>query len=138
MDIKSFLRPPIMNETKKIIVSKDFIGTDGKPVEFKIRKIDQETNDKLLRRAQKQVKQNGQMVTITDNEKFGCLLITTCVIEPDFKNSEICEYYETMDPLDVPRRMLTSGEYARLMMEINSFNGFDAITDEAIGETAKN
>lgn len=138
MDIKSFLRPPIMNETKKIIVSKDFIGTDGKPVEFTIRKIDQETNDKLVKRAQKQVVQNGQLVNIMDNEKFGCLLVTTCVVEPDFKNAEICEYYKTVDPLDVPRRMLSSGEYAKLMMEINSFNGFDSLTVSAIGETAKN
>ena len=61
-----------------------------------------------------------------------------CVIEPDFKNSEICAYYKTVDPLEVPERMLSSGEYAKLMEEINKLNGFDDDTTEAIEETAKN
>lgn len=138
MDIKAFLLPPVMEETKEVIISKRIKGEDGKPIPFVIRRIDQETNDKLVRRAQKQVVQNGQIMTIMDNEKFGCLLISTCVLVPDFKNAEMCRHYETMDPLDVPRRMLSSGEYAKLMMEINSFNGFDDLTVSAIGETAKN
>lgn len=136
-DIKAFLLPPVMEETKEVVISKRAKREDGSPVPFVLRAIDQETNDKLIRRSQRRVKMNGQLVTELDSEKYGKLLVQACVVEPDFKNTELCEYYKTVDPLDVPSRMLSSGEYAKLMQEINCLNGFDDI-DGVLGETAKN
>lgn len=136
-DIKAFLLPPVMEETKEVVITKRAVDEDGKPVPFVLRRIDQETNDRLLRQAQRKVKVNGLITTNTDNEKYGKLLVQACVVEPDFKNAEICAYYKTVDPLDVPSRMLSSGEYARLMQEINTLNGFDDDID-AIEDTAKN
>lgn len=137
-DIKAFLLPPVMEETKEVVITNRAKGPDGKPIPFKLRRIDQETNSKLVKQAQKKKKVNGQIVTELDSARFGNLLILACVIEPDFKNSEICAYYKTVDPLEVPERMLSSGEYAKLMEEINKLNGFDDDTTEAIEETAKN
>lgn len=137
-DIKAFLLPPVMEETKEVVITNRAKGPDGKPIPFKLRRIDQETNSKLVKQAQKKKKVNGQIVTELDNARFGNLLILACVIEPDFKNSEICAHYKTVDPLEVPERMLSSGEYAKLMEEINKLNGFDDDTTEAIEETAKN
>lgn len=136
-DIKAFLLPPVMEETKEVVITKRAVDEDGKPVPFVLRRIDQETNDRLLRQAQRKVKVNGLITTNTDNEKYGKLLVQACVVEPDFKNADICAYYKTVDPLDVPSRMLSSGEYARLMQEINTLNGFDDDID-AIEDTAKN
>lgn len=136
-DIKAFLLPPVMEETKEVVITKRAVDEDGKPVPFILRRIDQETNDRLLRQAQRKVKVNGLITTNTDNEKYGKLLVQACVVEPDFKNAEICAYYKTVDPLDVPSRMLSSGEYAKLMQEINTLNGFDDDID-AIEDTAKN
>lgn len=137
-DIKAFLLPPVMEETKEVVITNRAKGPDGKPIPFKLRRIDQETNSKLVNQAQKKKKVNGQIVTELDSARFGNLLILACVIEPDFKNSEICAHYKTVDPLEVPERMLSSGEYAKLMEEINKLNGFDDDTTEAIEETAKN
>lgn len=137
-DIKAFLLPPVMEETKEVVITNRAKGPDGKPIPFKLRRIDQETNSKLVKQAQKKKKVNGQIVTELDSARFGNLLILACVIEPDFKNSEICAHYKTVDPLEVPERMLSSGEYAKLMEEINKLNGFDDDTTEAIEETAKN
>lgn len=137
-DIKAFLLPPVMEETKEVVITNRAKGPDGKPIPFKLRRIDQETNSKLVKQAQKKKKVNGQIVTELDSARFGNLLILACVIEPDFKNSEICDHYKTVDPLEVPERMLSSGEYAKLMEEINKLNGFDDDTTEAIEETAKN
>ncbi|NBI73361.1 hypothetical protein D3Z50_20435, partial [Clostridiaceae bacterium] len=94
------------------------------------------TNDRLIRRAQRTSKVNGQTVRELDTEKYGKLLISACVIEPNFKDAELCAYYKTVDPLDVPGKMLSSGEYAKLMQEINSLNGFEDI--DGLEETAKN
>ncbi len=137
-DIKAFLLPPVMEETKEVVITKRAVGEDGKPVPFKLRRIDQETNNKLVRQSQRKKKVNGQIITELDNTRFGNLLILECVIDPDFKNSELCAYYKTVDPLDVPGRMLSSGEYAKLMEEINKLNGFDDDTADAVDETAKN
>lgn len=135
-DIKAFLLPPVMEETKEAVITKRAKGPDGKPVPFVLRALDQETNDKLIRRAQRTNKVNGQTVRELDTEKYGKLLISACVIEPNFKDAELCAYYKTVDPLDVPGKMLSSGEYAKLMQEINSLNGFEDI--DGLEETAKN
>lgn len=140
MDIKAFLQPPVMNETKEVVISKRFKGADGKPVPFVIRVIDQETNGKLLKQATKKVKTNGQIVQELDSDKYGKLLVQACVAEPNFKNSEICDYYQTVDPLDVPGRMLTVGEYNRLVNAIKEINELVTSEDEyaAMEEEAKN
>ena len=129
MDIKAFLQPPVMNETKKVIVSKRFKGEDGKPVPFIIRVIDQETNNKLISQATKRTKKGGQLLREFDDQKYGKLLVSACVVEPNFKDSEICSYYKTVDPLDVPERMLNVGEYNYLVEKIRELNQI-AMTDE--------
>ncbi len=128
-NIKAFLLPPVMEETKEVVITKRAVDEDGKPVPFILRRIDQETNDRLLRQAQRKVKVNGLITTNVDNEKYGKLLVQACVVEPDFKNAELCAYYKTVDPLDVPSRMLSSGEYARLMQEINERKVFNVGID---------
>ena len=50
-DIKAFLQPPVLNETKEVIISKRFKDENGKPIPFVIRVIDQETNDRLIKQA---------------------------------------------------------------------------------------
>lgn len=137
-NIKAFLLPPVMEETKEVVITKRAKGSDGKPVPFVLRRIDQETNNKLLKQAQKREQKNGQIIVETDNDKFGKLLVLASVVEPDFRNSELCAHYKTMDPLDVPVRMLSSGEYAKLMQEINKLNGFDDDTSYVTEDTAKN
>ena len=137
-NIKAFLLPPVMEETKEVVITKRAKGPDGKPVPFVLRRIDQETNNKLLKQAQKREQKNGQIIVETDNDKFGKLLVLASVVEPEFRNSELCAHYKTMDPLDVPVRMLSSGEYAKLMQEINKLNGFDDDTSYVTEDTAKN
>ena len=105
-----------------------------------IRVIDQETNDALIKRATRRTKANGMSLQELDNDKYGKLLIDACVVEPNFKDAQVCDYYKTMDPLEVPGRMLSVGEYSRLVREIKEFNELITTDEEAeaIEETAKN
>lgn len=138
--IKAFLQPPVMEETKEVIVSKRFKDENGNPVPFVIRVIDQETNDKLINQATRKVKKNGQIIRDFDEERYAKLLLSSCVVEPDFKNSEICAYYKAVDPLDVPGRMLNVGEYNYLVKKIRELNEI-ALSDEefeGLVEEAKN
>lgn len=123
-----------MEETKEVVISNRFKGEDGKPLKFKIRVIDQMTNDRLIRKATKRKKVKGETITELDHEAYAGSLILACTIEPDFRDSELCEYYREMVPENVPGKMLSSGEYRKLMDAINELNGFydsDDIEDEA-------
>ena len=108
-NIAAFLQPPVMGEEKKVWISRRFKGEDGKPLPFVIRVIDQETNAKLLKQATRKNRVNGQMVQEMDADRYGKLLVDACVVEPNFRDSEVCAYYKTTDPLEVPGRMLTAG-----------------------------
>lgn len=139
-DIKAFLQPPVMNEEKEVVISKRFRGADGKPVPFVIRVIDQETNGKLLKQAMRKTKLNGQIVQELDSNKYGKLLVQACVVSPDFRDAEVCAYYKTADPLDVPGRMMTVGEYNRLVKAIKELNELITSDEElaALEEEVKN
>ena len=132
-NIKAFLQPPVMEKTEKVFLSDRFKGEDGKPVPFEIRVIDQETNDKLVNQATKKTKKSGMIFQELNNEKYMKLLIQACVVEPNFKDSEICAYYKTVDPLDVPGRMLSVGEYSQLSKAIRKLNGI-IVDDEELDE----
>lgn len=134
--LQGFLQPSPMDETKEVIISERFKGEDGRPLPFKLRKIDQETANNLLKKCQRTKTVNGQTVRETDNAKYSNLLILQCVVEPNFRDTEMCEFYKVVDPADIPGRMLSLGEYSRLSDAIMSFNDFD--TPERIEEEAKN
>lgn len=140
MSIKAFMQPPIEAETKEVIISARFADEKGKPQPFVIRAISQETNEGLRKKAVRPVKKNGVVVgEDIDTAKYGKLLVLACTVEPDFKDKELCDYYKTLDPSDVPSRMLSAGEYAKLVKEINELNGFISSDDgEALEEEAKN
>ncbi len=132
--LKGFLQPSPMMETKEVVISNRFKGEDGKPLRFKIRVIDQKTNDGLIKKATKRKKIKGETVTELDHEDYASRLIVACTVEPDFRDSELCEYYKEMIPENVPGKMLSSGEFRKLLDEINELNGFydsDDIEDEA-------
>ena len=139
-NLKAFMLPPVEEETKEVIISDRFKDGD-KPVPFVIRVISYETNEALRKRASHPVRRNGMVVSEEfDSNLYGRLLVQACVASPNFKDAELCEYYKTKDPLEVPGRMLKAGEFNKLMREINKLNGF-AQNDEdmaTIEEEAKN
>lgn len=134
MDLRAYMQPPVVNETKTVYPSKRLRGADGKPAPFVIRVIDQETNNKLIKQATEKKKANGRLVETLNSEKYGNLLIRACVVEPDLKNTELCAYYETVNPVDTINRMLSVGEYNRLVREIKLLNEIDELTDDEDAE----
>jgi hypothetical protein len=136
-DIRAFLQPPVTEERHEVIISKRFKGADGKPAPFVLRAIDPEINNKITKQCTKQVIKNGVSYPEVDSEMLSKKLILACVVEPDFRDAKLCEYYKTVDPLDVPGRMLTIGEYNRLFKEIRNICGMAEDTEAEV-EEAKN
>lgn len=134
MDLRAYMQPPVVNEIKTVYPSKRLRGADGKPAPFVIRVIDQETNNKLIKQATEKKKVNGRLVETLNSEKYGNLLIQACVVEPDLKNTELCAYYKTVNPVDTINRMLSVGEYNRLVREIKLLNEIDELADDEDAE----
>ena len=135
--LSAFLHPEPMDITKEIIIS-DRFKEDGKLVPFKIRTISQAENDALVKKAQKVDMVRGRRIQYQDDQKYTNSLIVACTVQPNFKGAELCQAYGTLDPLEVPGKMLLSGETAKLVEAIMTLNGFTIQPPEEEEEEAKN
>lgn len=141
--LSDFLNP-ILPEEQEIYVSDRFVqhdeegnvvmGRDGKPIPrlFRVRALTQAENDEITKRATRTTVVKGQKVSQLDGLEYGRRLVVTATVDPDFSNSALCQHYGTLDPLEVPGKMLLSGEYNKLMEAITALSGFgDPAEDEA-------
>ena len=136
--LEAFLHPIAVEETKKVEISKRFIGEDGKPVPFEIKTIPQGENSQLIKKYTRRKLVNGSTTEIFDTTGYTNALIVECTVQPDFQDSRMCEAYGVLDPMMVPGKMLLSGEYSALVGEIMKLNGFDADSLLKDEEEAKN
>lgn len=121
--LKAFLQPPVTGVTKQVIVSNRFKDDEGNQVPFVIKAISQKENEKLAHMSRKTAIVKGNPVESLDNLLYTKRLLLACVQEPDFSAQEMCKYYGTEDPLEVPSQMLSIGEYNRLSEAILELNG---------------
>lgn len=136
--LDAFLNPISQEETKEVVISKRFVDEKGNPVPFKIKTITQEKNDALIKNAtsRKKVGQN-QYQEVIDNTRYRGNLLLSCVVEPDFNTEEMRKRYGSEDPVEIPRKMLLTGEYANLLKAIMDLNGFNQDPDEMLDEAKK-
>ena len=128
--LSAFLNPVQVQETRDIVISKRFVGEDGKPAPFRIRSLTQEENESLRKRSLKTRRVNGQPQEYLDSAEFSSRMIVTATVEPDFSSKELCDAYGVLDPMLVPGRMLLAGEYAALMSAITDLCGFSDTAEE--------
>lgn len=133
-NLSAFLNPVNSVDRQEVVVSKRFRGEDGKPVPFVIRPISQAENDDLIRKSTRHSKVNGQWVDRLDKTEYGHRVVVAATVEPDFACEEMCKAYGTLDPLEVPGKMLLTGEYGKLSQAIMELSGLDDDPEE----TAKN
>lgn len=136
--LEAFLHPIAVEETKKVEISKRFIGEDGKPVPFEIKTIPQGDNSQLIKKYTRRKLVSGTTTEIFDTSAYTNALIVECTVQPDFRDRRMCETYGVLDPEMVPGKMLLSGEYSALVGEIMKLNGFDADSLLRDEEEAKN
>ena len=128
--LSAFLHPAVTREEKEVIISKRFLGEDGKPVPFKIRSLTQEENAAIIKTATRQKKVDGQWQDSIDANELSARTIVEATVFPDFRSAELCEKYGTKDPVQVPGKMLLAGEFGRLIDAVSKLSGFDKSLDE--------
>lgn len=134
-NLSAFLKPAYLREEKELVISKRFLDEEGNPAPFKIRSVSQEENEQITKASRRQRKVGSMVQEHLDSIEYGRRLVVTCTMVPDFRAKEMCEAYGTLDPMQVPGKMLTAGEFAALLDAISELSGFDAETPE---DEAKN
>lgn len=132
-NLSAFLNPEKV-DNMSLVVSPRFKDEEGKPVPFVIRPITQQENDALARQSTRAVTVKGQQVEKLNNVEYCRRIVTAATLTPDFSDEALCRAYGTMDPLEVPGRMLLVGEYNRLLSAIMKLSGLD----DNVEEQAKN
>lgn len=128
--LSAFLNPVTSDEEKEIVISRRFVDEKGDPIPFRIRAITQAENDQIIKASKRSVKVNGVMQEKLDTTEMSRRLVVEGTVYPDFRDSELCNGYGTMNPYEVPGKMLLAGEYSNLLAEINKLSGFDVDVEE--------
>lgn len=136
-NLSAFLHPVQAEEAREVIISKRFLGEDGRPVPFKIRPLTQEENNRLTKLSMAPVKGGRRGERELNAIEYGSRVIVAATVEPDFRSEELCRAYGTMDPLELPGKMLLAGEYRQLTDAIMELSGFSESPEE-LEEEAKN
>ena len=132
-NLAAFLHP-VQVEEQEIVISNRFKNEDGAPAAFRIRAITQAKNDELICLSTRRSDVKGKTVETLDKVEYGRRLVVAATVWPDFRKEELCEAYGTMDPLEVPGKMLLTGEYDRLSRAILELSGLG----DDLEEGAKN
>lgn len=136
--LNAFLHPEPIEQQKSVVISTRFRDEDGTPVPFIIKSVSQDVATAISKKTTTTKVVKGNAVKTSDTERFTAALLVECTIQPDFRDAELCNAYGCVDPVDVPGRMLTSGEYTRLAEEVMTLNGFDLDPVIQAEEEAKN
>lgn len=134
--LAAFLNPTYTEQTAEVYVSDRFIDENGKPVMFKIKTLPQETLELISKRSRKEQTIDGRKVSAIDKvEHLNRCIVEACVY-PDFKDKELCQHYGTLDPVDLPKKMLLVREYEKLARAFLDLNGLSDDSPE-YGEITK-
>ena len=121
-NLNAFLHPVQGDETREVVISTRFRGEDGRPVPFRIRALTQEENARISRQSMRLVRGGKRGEKELDSEAYTNRIIVAAT----------CKAYGTMDPVEVPGKMLYAGEYKQLMDAIMALSHFDDdLEDEA-------
>jgi hypothetical protein len=131
----AFLNAETAEKTKEVIVSTRFKDENGKVVPFVIKNLTQEKNNENISKSTKFRNVGGMTTDYLDTVLLAKRTIVESTVYPDFRAKELCEHYGTLDPLEVPGKMLTAGEYNTLMEAIRQLSEND---EELTLDDAKN
>jgi len=124
-NLSAFLHPVQGDETREVIVSTRFRGEDGKPAPFKIRALTQEENAQISKQCMRLAKGGSRGEKELDPVAYMNRLVVEATVVPNFRDEQMTAAYGTLDPTEVPGKMLLAGEYKRLtdvIMELSRFN----------------
>lgn len=125
-------------ENEKHIISERFLDEDEKSIPWEIRAIDENLNESIRDscKIKERDKRTRTVTERTNHELYLAKLVVECVVYPNLKDAQLQESYGVLGAESLVKKMLTSGEYNKLLEVVQEVNGFD--TDDDLVEEAKN
>lgn len=128
----------IVPEVEKAVISKRFLGKDGKPVPWELRAISEEKHTEIKRDCTKRKRVKGRMETDFDNQRYLRRLAAASVVLPDLKNADLQKSWGVVGEEELLAAMLLPGEMTELQNRVQEINGFDLETAEQEMDEIKN
>lgn len=148
--LKNFFKEnKVEDEIKEIVVSRNFIDDDGRPIKWQIRPLSS-YEEKLIDDSittEKKDRRTGTITTVRDDSEYVARLAAQAVVFPDLGDRELQKSYSTptkpiRTKVELLREMLSAGELLKLSLEVSNLSGLnidDQPTDyESDLEYAKN
>lgn len=141
-DLKLFLKSNKKEKsTKKYAATKSLCDAKGNPLEWELKAITTEENDKIRDDCTYEVPITGKpnmYRTKVNTSKYIAKMIAASIVFPDLNDAELQDSYGVMCAEDLIKKMVDNpAEYDDLAKEVQEFNGFDVDINDKVDE-AKN
>ena len=140
-DLSCFLAQNALKaENETFIASKRFRDKSKNPMLWEIQAITSKDDEVLRKDCTKRVPvtgKRGQYTQETDYNLYLGRLAAKCTVFPNLNDKELQDSYGVMGADSLLKAMLTAGEYANYLEQVQAVNGFDVPMDELVSE-AKN
>lgn len=135
-----FKQNAVQVDNQKTVASRRFLDGDQNPMEWEMKCITPAEDEEIRRGCTKRVPlpgKKGQYTAEVDADLYLGKLAAACTVFPDLSDRELQDSYGVMGADSLLKAMLTPGEYAGYLNEVQALNGFDVTMDEVV-EQAKN
>jgi len=109
-DLKFFLKSnKKVKENVKYVATKSLTDADGNPLEWEVRAITTEENEKIQEKCMKEVPITGkpnQYRTKLDTTKYMNMFIASSVVYPPLDDAELQNSYGVLTPEDLIKKMI--------------------------------
>ena len=113
-------------ETKKIKV-KSLSKKAGKDIFFTVKEL---TMDEFKKISDLATTKKRHGITETDEVKVAIDTILKSVVEPNFRDEKLLEYYEAETPKELVKKLLKAGEIMEVYREIEKVSGYNQDEDD--------
>lgn len=124
----------VETENEHYVISKRFLGDDGKPIPWEIRALGEKENQELRDASTKRIQSKSVDVQKTDYNLYLSKLAVASVVFPNLKDAELQKSYGVMGAEELIKKMLISGEYSLLIDVVQKVNGFDKGIEDLMEE----
>lgn len=133
-----FAQNKLQTPNVKYVASNNFIGEDGKPIEWELRKLSKTENNALIKKCTRTITlRDGSRIKETDQQQYTDELVAACVVFPNLKDAALQDSYHVVGEVNLLNEMLSIGEFGNLGLKVKELNDLDEEINELVQE-AKN
>lgn len=138
IDFNVFLEGTKETSVVKYVAS-DRFKQDGKPVEWELKAIDSDLDERIRKDCTRKIKggRGGVSGVEVDTDKYSLMICVATIVEPQLSNAEFQDAMGVKSAEALLRKLLLPGELIALKEKVMEVNGYDMSMEDLV-EEAKN